>query len=399
MRRLALCALLFPGILGIVPPPARGDAETIRLRPGFQRILDHAAPSRIAVGNPDVIEARPLSKGGGILVVGKKEGATNLVVWERGGKTEWTVEVREDRAQPPGRAARSLAAPFAGLAVSESGDSVVITGTVPTRRDREIFESFARAHPNVYLRIAIPEEDRTLLSYDLRFIEISKGSALQLGVRWPDSLPVQGSLAGGTVAPAAVTLASDFDARLNLLMADGRARILANPRLVCESGESASFLAGGEIPIVIVTPETRTVEWKTYGIVLNLTPKMDQGERIRTHITAEISTIDHGSGSSDVPGFLTRRVTTHFSTPAGGTVMLSGLVKNEMAKDVAKVPLLGQIPILGELFKSRNFRESRSELAIFITPSRVTEDFAEEASSWTGRADGEKRSLGFRFLD
>jgi pilus assembly protein CpaC len=399
MRRLALCALLFPGILGIMPPLARGDGETIRLRPGFQRILDHTAPSRIAVGNPDVIEARSLPKGVGILVVGKKEGTTNLVVWERKKKTEWTVDVREDRAQLPGRAARSLAASFAGLAVSESGDAVIITGTVPTRRDREIFESFARAHPNVYLRIAIPEEDRTLLSYDLRIIEISKGAALQLGVRWPDSLPVQGSLAGGTVAPVAVTLASDFDARLNLLMADGRARILANPRLVCESGESASFLAGGEIPIVIVTPETRTVEWKTYGIVLNLTPKMDQRERIRTHITAEISTIDHGSGSSDVPGFLTRRVTTHFSTPAGGTVMLSGLVKNEMAKDVAKVPLLGQIPILGELFKSRNFRESRSELAIFITPSRVTGDFAEEAASWSGRAHREKRSLGFQFLD
>jgi pilus assembly protein CpaC len=398
VRRLAFCVLLFPGILGIVPPPTWGDGTTIRLRPGFHRILDHAAASRIAVGNPDVIEARSLPKGEGILVVGKKEGSTNLVVWEKGVKTEWTVEVREDRT-PPGRAARSLAAPFAGLVVSESRDAVVITGTVPTRQDREIFESFARTHPNVYLRIGIPEEDRTLLSYDLRIIEISKGAALQLGVRWPDSFPVQGSLAGGTGAPAAVILAGDFDARLNLLMADGRARILANPRLVCESGESASFLAGGEIPIVIVTPETRTVEWKTYGIVLKLMPKMDQGEKIRTHITAEISTIDHGSGSSDIPGFLTRRVTTYFSTPAGGTVMLSGLVKNEMAKDVAKVPLLGQIPILGELFKSRNFRESRSELAIFITPSRVTGDFAEEAFSWTGRADREKRSLGFRFLD
>ena len=74
---------------------------------------------------------------------------------------------------------------------------------------------------------------------------------------------------------------------------------------------------GATPTIVIVTPETRTVEWKTYGIVLKLQPKMDAGNKIRTQITAEISTVDHGSGSSQVPGFLTRRVTTHFSSPSG----------------------------------------------------------------------------------
>lgn len=174
---------------------------------------------------------------------------------------------------------------------------------------------------------------------------------------------------------------------------------MANPHLVCESGESASFLAGGEIPIVIVTPETRTVEWKTYGIVLKLQPKMDAGNTIRTQITAEISTVDHGSGSSQVPGFLTRRVTTHFSGPSGGTVMISGLVKSEMAKDISKVPLLGQIPILGELFKSRGFRENQSELAIFITPAEVVRDASEEMAGWEAKAKSEKENMRFRILD
>jgi pilus assembly protein CpaC len=194
-------------------------------------------------------------------------------------------------------------------------------------------------------------------------------------------------------------VASDFETRLNLLLADGRARILANAQIVCESGESASFLAGGEIPIVIVTPETRTVEWKTYGIVLKLQPKMDAGDIVRTNITAEISTVDHGSGSSQVPGFLTRRVTTHFSGPSGSTVMLSGLIKSEIAKDIAKVPLLGQIPILGELFKSRGFRENQSELAIFITPAEVKGDATGEAASWDAKARKEKESMRFRIIE
>ncbi len=150
---------------------------------------------------------------------------------------------------------------------------------------------------------------------------------------------------------------------------------------------------------MIVTPETRTVEWKTYGIILKLKPQKDHENRIRTQITAEISTVDHGSGGSDVPGFLTRRVTTNFSTPPGGTVMLSGLVKSEMAKDVAKVPLLGQIPVLGELFKSRNFRENQSELAIFITPSEVREDSINEVTAWQTKSAKEQEKMRFRFLD
>jgi pilus assembly protein CpaC len=126
---------------------------------------------------------------------------------------------------------------------------------------------------------------------------------------------------------------------------------------------------------------------------------MDEGGRVRTHIIAEVSTVDHGSGSSNVPGFLTRRVSTHFSTPPGETVMLSGLVKSEMAKDVARVPLLGQIPVIGELFKSRNFRENQSELAIFVTPVEVSATATGEAMEWEEKSRREKEAMRFRLLD
>jgi len=96
---------------------------------------------------------------------------------------------------------------------------------------------------------------------------------------------------------------------------------------------------------------------------------------------------------------LTRRVTTDFTTPPGGTVMLSGLVKSEMAKDVAKVPLLGQIPILGELFKSRSFRENQSELAIFITPTEVKEFSPDEVTAWQTKSARERDAMRFRLID
>lgn len=373
-------------------------SETIRIRPGFQQILERSGVSRLSIGNPDILEAQPLPRDGGILVVGKKEGETDLVLWEKSVRTVWHVEVGSGK-RSIAEDAREFAVAFPGVTVIEAGSSVILSGAVTASQDKTVLETYARAHPGVHLRISLPEEKKTLLLYDLKIIEIGRGETAQLGIRWPDALPAKGTFTVGTGNAGTLAVGTDFEARLNLLMAHGKARILSNPRLACESGGEAQFLAGGEIPIVIITPETRTVEWKTYGIILKIHPTMAEGGKIRTQVNAEVSAVDHGSGTSDVPGFLTRRVSTLFSTPPGETVMLSGLVKSEMAKDIAKVPLLGQVPVIGELFKSRSFRENRTELAIFITPIVVAGDAAAEAADWERNAEKEKERLRFRLMD
>ena len=393
-RTMAALSLL----LTLAPFSVSPASETIRIRPGFQRILERTGVSRLSVGNPEIVEAQPLPRDGGILVVGKKEGETDLVLWEKGARTVWHVEVGSGK-RPIAEDARAFAGAFPGVTVVEAGSSVILSGPVTTLRDKTVLESYALAHPGIHLRLTLPEEKKTLFLYDLKIIEISRGESEQLGIRWPDAIPAKGTFAVGTGNAGAFSIGTDFDARLNLLMANGKAKILSNPRLACESGGEAQFLAGGEIPIVIITPETRTVEWKTYGIILKIHPTMAEGGKIRTQVNAEVSAVDHGSGTSDVPGFLTRRVSTLFSTQPGETVMLSGLVKSEMAKDVAKVPLLGQIPVIGELFKSRSFRENRTELAVFITPIVVSGDAAPEAANWERKAEKEKGQLRFRLMD
>ena len=402
MRRPFRCAVRVVAALSLflvlVPGSASLASETIRVRPGFQQILERSGVSRISVGNPEILEAQPLPRDAGILVVGKKEGETDLVLWEKSARTVWHVEVVSGK-RSIAEDARAFAGAFPGLTVVEAGGSVILSGPVSASQDKTVLEAYARAHPGVHLRLSLPEEKKTLLSYDLKILEISRGETAQLGIRWPDALPAKGTFAAGTGTSGTFSVGTDFEARLNLLMANGKARILSNPRLACESGGEAQFLAGGEIPIVIITPETRTVEWKTYGIILKIHPTMAEGGKIRTQVHAEVSAVDHGSGTSDVPAFLTRRVSTLFSTPPGGTVMLSGLVKSEMAKDIAKVPLLGQIPVIGELFKSRNFRENRTELAIFITPMVVSGDAAPEAADWERKAAKENERLRFRLMD
>jgi pilus assembly protein CpaC len=391
MAALSLLLPLAPGSVSLA-------SETIRIRPGFQRILERSGVSRLSVGNPEIVEAQPLPRDGGILVVGKKEGETDLVLWEKGARTVWHVEVGPGK-RSMAEDARAFAGAFPDVTVVEAGDSVILGGPVATPQEKTVLEAYARAHHGVHLRLSLPEEKKTLLLYDLKIIEISRGESAQLGIRWPDAIPAKGTFAAGTGTAGTFSLGSDFEARLNLLMANGKAKVLSNPRLACESGGEAQFLAGGEIPIVIITPETRNVQWKTYGIILKIHPTMAEGGKIRTQVNAEVSAVDHGSGTSDVPGFLTRRVSTLFSTPPGETVMLSGLVKSEMAKDVAKVPLLGQIPVIGELFKSRNFRENRTELAVFITPTVVSGDAAAEAADWGRKAEKEKDRLRFRLMD
>lgn len=391
-------AFLLALILSFATGSVSISAETIRIRAGFQQVLERSGVSRLSVGNPEIVEAQPLPRGDGILVVGKKEGETDLVLWEKSARTVWHVEVGSSKGSIV-EDARSFAGAFPGLTVVEAGGSVLVSGPVSTPLDKTVLEEYARAHPGVHLRLSLPDEKKTLLLYDLKILEISRGETARLGIHWPEAIPAKGTFAVGTGNEGTFSVGTDFEARLNLLMADGKARILSNPRLACESGGEAQFLAGGEIPIVIITPETRTVEWKTYGLILKIHPTMAEGGKIRTTVNAEVSSVDHGSGTSDVPGFLTRRVSTHFSTPPGETVMLSGLVKSEMAKDVAKVPLLGQIPVIGELFKSRSFRENHTELAIFITPVEVTADATSEAANWERKAEKEKDNLRFRLLD
>ncbi|MFL5440957.1 MAG: secretin, partial [Myxococcales bacterium] len=156
--------------------------------------------------------------------------------------------------------------------------------------------------------------------------------------------------------------------------------VLAQPRLLAASGEKAEFLAGGEVPILMVTQNQFNVQFKKFGVLLNITPTADRSGNIGTEIYAEVSDVDRSlsvrANGFDVPGFRTRNVKTSVTVKDGETIILSGLFNNAESKEVSKVPLLGHIPILGELFKSRSFADNKTELAIYVTP-RIASPTAE----------------------
>jgi pilus assembly protein CpaC len=149
-----------------------------------------------------------------------------------------------------------------------------------------------------------------------------------------------------------------LNAKLNLLEQNGKASILAEPQLSTRSGYKASFLAGGEFPYSVATVSGVTVQFKPYGIKLDIEPRVGTNGIIRAVIDSEVSSLDTS-------------VTTEFNVRAGETIVLSGLLQRTMSTDVDKLPVLGDIPVLGALFRSKRFQNKETELVVFVTPTVV----------------------------
>ncbi len=369
---------------------------------GHQRLLAVKELKRIAVGDPDILEISSIENGRGILLAGKKRGRTDLLIWEGNGHTQIDVVVREPSPPDDETGDAGLLKLLDGLGVKNPRITRVKDNTIVTGEGSDDVllraNSLLAAMEDVLPALTREEYEKEEILYDLKFLETSKGSLKSVGIDWPDSIEIEGVVQKNR--ESSFVIESSFGILLKNLVSDGKAKILANPLLVSEEGAQSSFLAGGEIPVVIIGDEKREVVWKQYGIILNLENVLEKSGVIHTKLEAEVSTIDHASGAADIPGLITRRVKTSFSLNPGQTVVLSGLVKSDITKDVSKLPLLGHLPIIGELFKSRSFRNSHSELIITITPTILkagkTRDYVEKFKKKYNEMD---KSMKFNLLD
>jgi pilus assembly protein CpaC len=167
-------------------------------------------------------------------------------------------------------------------------------------------------------------------------------------------------------------LSTNITSILNFLNQNGDARMLAEPKLTCRSGGTAEFLAGGEVPIPITDADGAiNVSFKQYGIILKMSPVSDAEGYISTKVTVEVSNIDPTVSVLGIPGFLSRKTETDMNVREGQTMVISGLFTSDVSKSVNKVPGFGHIPVLGELFKSRDFQNKETDLVVFVTPTLI----------------------------
>jgi len=228
----------------------------------------------------------------------------------------------------------------------------------------------------------------------VRMVELRKSALTRLGIDWADAingptLGIAGDAVGNNlyrpsfngfeglpnqVEPFSTYfgIASNLTSRINAMTVEGDAHILAEPVLSGTNGGVASFLAGGEVPYPATGANGESVvDFKEYGIRLEIQPRIDSGGNVRAMVKTEISQLDPAVTIQGAPGLLTRRAQTEVNVRSGQTIVISGLLSSEASKDVNRLPGIGRLPILGRLFRSDNVRNNVSELVIFITPEVI----------------------------
>jgi pilus assembly protein CpaC len=187
--------------------------------------------------------------------------------------------------------------------------------------------------------------------------------------------------AGATVASAAAPfaaslgLAASFTSVINLLVQNGQAVVLAEPRLACRSGGSARFIAGGELPIPFSEGLGATsVAFKEYGIKFDISPVTSASGIIAAKVATEISAVDFEVQVNNIPGLTKRRAETDVNLREHETLVIAGLLSEETSRSIDRLPAVGELPVLGRLFRSRMFRDRQTELVVFVTPRLVNDD-------------------------
>jgi pilus assembly protein CpaC len=237
---------------------------------------------------------------------------------------------------------------------------------------------------------------KPMVEVDVEVMEIESTSALMAGLSWGSisdtsstSNVTQNNISISENSPPPLVAFSSItrqalSASIQLLINRGKAKILSKPKLLAVSGEDASFLAGGEVPYVTQSQLGSTnVQWKPYGIKLKARPTIDADGNISASLRAEVSGLDPQNGVSTgngivIPALRTRWVETTVYMKSGSTLVIAGLIDDESQKLTSGIPLLSDIPILGELFRFTDNTHNETELVIFVTTSLVGQTDEEE---------------------
>ncbi len=386
---------------------AARPSETLTLSQGTGTLVRLSGPmSDVFVAN-DAIADVQVRSATQLYVFGKGRGETTVYATGKNGRVVYAANVRVGNNISSVGEMLTLAMPEASIQATPMNNLVLLTGTVSSPTDVEEAQRLVQAYVGEgtqvisRLRSAVPLQ----VNLKVKIAEINRSLMKQVGVNLlsmggSDFMIAQGDgifvpkagevpedgkdatgqvirgLIGTTLALRKNILGLDLISRLHLAEVDGLVTTLAEPNLTALSGETASFLAGGEFPVpVSQSLGSVTIEYKQYGVGLAFTPIVLADGRISMRVRPEVSELStEGSiklNGFDVPALTTRRAETTVELGSGQSFMLAGLLRNANTNTIDKAPFLGDLPILGALFRSSAFRRSETELVIIVTPYLV----------------------------
>lgn len=385
-----------PGVTAkpsLVPPASTIEfAPQVGVTVGKSTLLKLPAPAaRISVGNPavaDVILLNPSE----VYLLGKTVGSTNVILWSKTGhSTVVDVIVGMDTAALQGKLQQMLPGEK-NIKVASAADSLILSGTVTdaVKVDKAVALAEAYSGKKVvnFLQAGAPQQ----VMLEVKVAEVQKTLSDKLGAQlkfggnigngWGYTL-IAGFLAGSADGAIGGTDSLKFSKGTNKSLtldaakADGLVKILAEPNIMAMSGQEGAFLAGGKIFIPVAQASglggtTITLEEKEFGVGLKFTPIVLEDGRINLKVSPEVSElVAVNARYSSLPTITTRRASTTVQLNDGQSFAIGGLIKNNVSESIAAFPGLGEIPILGALFRSSEFVNDRTELLIIITPRLV----------------------------
>jgi pilus assembly protein CpaC len=390
-----------PGVLYVDLSTAGGASKPLNLPLGKSALVDLPADARdVLVTNPAVADAVLRSRRR-ISVIGVAPGDTDAVFFDEAGKRMLTLDIHVSKDSSGLADALSRILPGSRVRVESVNDSLVLSGEVASSSDAQKTVLLAQrfvAKPEqvvnlltitgreqVMLKVRIVEIQRTIIKQlgfntNALYQKIGAASGYQLMFAQAATYGVNGApLGGGQGGAAYADPNTQASATIQAFERVGLVRTLAEPNLTAISGESAKFLAGGEYPVPVGQDNNGrvTVEFKPYGVGLNFTPVVLSEGRISLKIATEVSelstdgafSISNGSTATlSIPSLKLRRSETTVELPSGGAMMIAGLLQQQTKQDIDKVPGLADAPVLGALFRSRDYLSGETELAIIVEP-------------------------------
>jgi pilus assembly protein CpaC len=401
-----------PGAASVTSQAEPSSAAPLRVLVGKSLLINTTERlKRVAVTDPSVADAQPITPTQ-ILVHGRSPGEVSLMIWDELERSR-SFDLRVDVDVSAAAEEMHRVFPEEQITVSPSRNAIVLSGHVSTedvsKRAGLIAQAYSKSVVNVLSFGPVGAQEILL---EVKFADVDRSATIQLGANFFSTgaantvgttttgqfggFSVGSGGQGGTGSSGTSTSPTinftnalniflfrpdiNFGAIIEDLQQKNLLQILAEPNLIAVNGKEASFLAGGEFPFPVVQPgqgfAAVTIQFREFGVKLKFTPVIMPSGIIHLHVVPEVSALDFANGLTisgfNVPALTTRKADTEFEIQDGQSFVIAGLLDNRVTSIMNKMPGLGDIPILGNLFRSKNLSKSRSELMVMVTARKVS---------------------------
>jgi pilus assembly protein CpaC len=371
-------------VLALLSAPTQAASGKIIVQVSRSVVINADAVEVVAIANPDIADVLAVSDSE-LMIVGKAPGVTTLQVWAGGIRSSYSVEVSQN--DPAAASELKGILDYPRVKVAKTKNVVLLEGFVDDQYQKARAEKIAGMYGEKVINL-IEVINPKQIKIEAKIIEISKDHLDKLGVQWGNDASSPGTFDVGQSQANSRGQSlgwfgtyAELNARVNALIQSGNAKVLSQPNVVTISGEKANILIGGEIPIPVSMSNGQvSVEWKEYGIKFEILPEVNSEKLIVSRVKAEVSSLDYSNPNTMVdigkgrmiPALRTRKAETVIALPSGQSMAIGGLIATVDSRAVSKLPVLGDLPVLGKLFQSSSFTSGQTELVIMMTPTLIS---------------------------